>query len=82
MQDRRLLLIECVLIVMRSSTPEKSSGEMCDGVIFDGNVEMERLFAGPLAPTRLRATRVVLITNNFRAERDGDGLIVCTFALK
>ena len=67
---------------MRSSTPEKSSGVMCDGVIVNENIGMEGLHSSPAAPTRLRATRVVLITNNFRAERDGDGLIVCTFALK
>ena len=67
---------------MRSSAPEKSSGVMCDGVIDNKNIGKEGLYVDSATPTRLGATRVVLITNNFIAERDGDGLIVCTFALK
>ena len=85
MQDIRLLPIGGVLVVVRSPTKESTQGSIHGGVIMNENYAQIGIYVGPAAPTTPGAARVavmsngklrILITSNFRAATDGDGLNV------
>jgi hypothetical protein len=84
MQDIRLLLIGCILIVVRSPQAENVQGTVYDGITTNETYTSVGLYVGPSLSTP-GAARVavmsnskcrILITNNFRAGTDGGGLNV------